>query len=290
MPSLALKGRLAAWGALLVWGSLSSVSSAAQAQAAESGGAPEPAAAPKTPEAEQQAEEQRAVASIDQEARQHFMIGRTLYEAGRFQQAAEEFEQAYRLSRRPQLLYNVYVANREAGNLRAAIDALSSYLDEVPDAPDRINLKARLERMQAQLAHQIEQEERARRATEEAERARAASRTRTVKERSNVPFYVMGAGGALLAASLGTGLVARNKIGQLEDNCEGTRCPGSEDATITSGRRLAIATDVLWGVGAVSAVTGLVLFWTGALDREREVPVEVSVGPQGAHAHFKARF
>src|SRR4051794_20172946 len=68
-------------------------------------------------QAQQQAEQEQAMGAMDMEARQHFMIGKTLYDAGRFQQAAEEFDSAYQLSKRPQLLYNVYVAHREAGNL-----------------------------------------------------------------------------------------------------------------------------------------------------------------------------
>ena len=63
-------------------------------------------------QAQQQAEQEQAMGAMDMEARQHFMIGKTLYDAGRFQQAAEEFDSAYQLSKRPQLLYNVYVAHR----------------------------------------------------------------------------------------------------------------------------------------------------------------------------------
>ncbi|MFT3924719.1 MAG: hypothetical protein QM778_19420 [Myxococcales bacterium] len=242
-------------------------------------------------QAQQQAEQEQAMASMDLEARQHFTIGKTLYDAGRFQQAAEEFDAAYQLSKRPQLLYNVYVANREAGNLEPAISALSGYLDQVPDAPDRINLKARLESMQAQAARQAEQEERARKATEEAERAKATPRTQKVTEKSAAPWYMMGTGGALLAASLGTGIPALLKSKDLEKDCTGTKCPESQGDRIDSTKRLAIATDVLIGVGAATVVTGLVLWWTGALDEEREVPIAgVAVDAHGAYATWGARF
>ena len=76
----------------------------------------------------------------------------------------------------------------------------------MPEAPDRINLKARLESMRAQAARQAEQAERARLATEEAERAKSAPRSLTVIEQSAAPWYIIGTGGALLAASLGTGI------------------------------------------------------------------------------------
>src|ERR1700712_5200677 len=108
----------------------------AQSSSPPPNAAAEPAAAPTDKE---------QMKSLDEEARERFELGRTFYDAGRFQQAAEEFGEAYKLSGRPQLLYNLYVANRDAANWQLAIEALRGYLDKVPDAPDRINLRARLE-------------------------------------------------------------------------------------------------------------------------------------------------
>jgi tetratricopeptide (TPR) repeat protein len=242
-------------------------------------------------QAQQQAEQDQAMAAMDMEARQHFAIGKALYDGGRFQQAAEEFDAAYRLSKRPQLLYNVYVANREAGNLREAVAALSTYLEQIPDAPDRINLQARLESIQAQLARQAEQEERTRVATEEAARAKAAPRTRKVTEHSVAPYYLLGSGGAILLASLGTGIPALQKSKDLDHNCTGHSCPQSQADRISSTKRLALTTDVLIGVGAATAITGLVLWWSGALDRERELPlVGLNIDSRGAWASWGARF
>jgi tetratricopeptide (TPR) repeat protein len=103
--------------------------------AAQAPAAPAPEAAPAASasagddaaKAQQEAEAARTMSAIDAEAREHFQLGRSFYEQGSFQQAAEEFEIAYRLSARPQLLYNVYVARRDAGNQPMAIDALRGY-------------------------------------------------------------------------------------------------------------------------------------------------------------------
>ncbi len=77
-----------------------------------------------------------ADAGGDDVARRHFRLGRAHYANGEFAQAATEFEQAYHLSNRPALLYNVYVAYRDAQDLPHAASSLSEYLRLVPNAPD----------------------------------------------------------------------------------------------------------------------------------------------------------
>jgi tetratricopeptide (TPR) repeat protein len=242
------------------------------------------------------AEQESAMQAADEEARKHFQIGKLLLDKGHFQEAANEFDTAYKLSDRPQLLYNLYVANRDAGNVDKAIEALRGYLDKVPDAPDRVNLTARLTSLEEQQKRQLAQEERTRLASEEAERAKAeaaAQRTYKVVEHSKVPWIVMGVGGALVVTSVGTGVAALGKSKELEDNCfDDTSCPSSQQGNIDKARALSTATDVLWISGAAAAVTGFVLWVTGVLDTEREVPVTAgaAVTPQGVSAAVTARF
>ena len=221
------------------------------------------------PMTEQQQEEQSAVLAMDEEARQHFQLGRTFYDSGRFQQAVEEFQAAYKLSGRPQLLYNVYVAERDAGQLQNAVDALRGYLEKVPDAPDRVNLKARLESLEAQARRQTEQEALTKQVAEKP--AAQTPATRTEIKHSVVPWVLTGTGAALLVGSVATGVMAKGKANDLDDTCGGTTCPSSEQSNVDSTRTLAITTDVLWSVGAAAAITGVVLWLTGALDEERQV-------------------
>jgi tetratricopeptide (TPR) repeat protein len=93
-----------------------------------------------------------ALAQTDDElARRHFRVGQAHYDNGDFAEAAVEFEEAYRLSQRPALLYNVYLAHRDALHVREAYSALQRYLERVPDAPDRDALEARLVNMERAL-------------------------------------------------------------------------------------------------------------------------------------------
>jgi tetratricopeptide (TPR) repeat protein len=260
----------------------------AQGQA-DAGQAHAPAPAPQPASA--QADEQSATMSaLDTEARQHFEFGRTFYDSGRFQQAAEEFEAAYKLSNRPQLLYNVYVAKRDAGELPKAIEALRAYLDKVPDAPDRVNLKARLESLEAQQQRQDAQEARIAEAQAAQQKQPAPQRTRIERKRSVVPYVLLGTGGALLLGSVATGVIALKGAKDLDDRCGGNNCPSTEEDKVNSTKTLAITTDVLWAVGGAAAVTGMVLFLTGALDSEREVPIAFGITPTSVSTHLRGRF
>jgi tetratricopeptide (TPR) repeat protein len=68
-----------------------------------------------------------ADASSDERARQLYLNGATLYDEGEYALAVEAFEEAWRLSRRPGLLYNVAQAWQRLGDLDRAIDALNRY-------------------------------------------------------------------------------------------------------------------------------------------------------------------
>ncbi|HMI90401.1 MAG TPA: hypothetical protein VK509_03515, partial [Polyangiales bacterium] len=114
--------RLLAQHVLVVWSLLLVCSSGASAQGViDMGGMPE------------------------QESKAHFKVGKSLYESGRFAEAAVEWNRAFELSQRVELLYNVYVAYRDASDVPRAIDALRRYLQgaELDDAT-RQNLQARL--------------------------------------------------------------------------------------------------------------------------------------------------
>jgi tetratricopeptide (TPR) repeat protein len=281
---------LARWTSALCLGSLLWLAPSVRAQQPAPGQSDSAAV-----QAAHAAEQESAMQAADEEARKHFQIGKLLLDSGRFQEAIAEFEAAYKLSGRPQLLYNLYVAHRDAGNVDQAIEALRGYLEKVPDAPDRLNLTARLAALEEQQKRQREQEERARLATEEAAQAKAevAKRTYTVTEHSAVPWIVMGIGGALVVGSVGTGVAALGKSHELKDKCfDANSCPRSQKDNIDKARALSTTTDVLWITGSAAVVTGFVLWVTGVLDTERQVPVTAgaSITPQGVSTSLTARF
>lgn len=90
------------------------------------------------------AQDPDASASVDAEARSLFEAGRTAFRDGRFEAARDHFQHAYDLSQRPELLYNIASANDRLRNDAAALADFERYLEEVPDAPNRAEVEARI--------------------------------------------------------------------------------------------------------------------------------------------------
>jgi len=83
-------------------------------------------------------------AMADEQARAHFNTGSVAFSAGRFADALDEFKKSYALSHRPVLLYNVGVAADRLRRDQEALEAFDQYLREVPQAPERAEVEARI--------------------------------------------------------------------------------------------------------------------------------------------------
>jgi len=261
----------------------------------------------------------------DLRARGHFRLGRELYDQGRFAEAAKEFEVAYGLSGRGQLLYNVYLAYRDAQDTSNAARALRGYLAAVPDAPEREHLSARLKALEAQIK-QAEDDAASRRAEAEAaqaqareadrqrieadQRARAAERRAAQKpSRPWWPWLAVGGGLAATGTGVVLGLLAKGDADDLEAECvldprdgagtmaplmQGDRCAPSVDL---ESRRDSIQTqasigDVLWISGAVIATAGLVLAFAlpDVYPDAEQAPVTAGCSTSECRAELRLRF
>jgi len=82
-------------------------------------------------------------------AKAHFNTGQTYYEHGRFEDAAREFEEAYRLSGKAPLLYNCGKSYDGSNDFARALDAYQRFLAAAPpDNPDRDFSQKRVEMLQ----------------------------------------------------------------------------------------------------------------------------------------------
>ena len=88
------------------------------------------------------------------EAKAHtlFETGREAYDHGRFTEALALYEQAYRLSPRPGMLFNIGRAAEADSDYVRAIEAYERYLREAPQADNREFVAARLNRLRASHA------------------------------------------------------------------------------------------------------------------------------------------
>lgn len=208
----------------------------------------------------------------DEAARRHFRLGQAYYQNGQFPEAATEFEQAYQLSGRPQLLYNIYLAHRDALHTRQSYEALRQYLDEVADPPDEDHLRARLHHLEEALAANPEIDPEVQPDAETADPTPVVeppstpdlAATTEPESSSPVPFVIMGAGGGVLVGGLAAAFISRGARSDLDALCaaDGACPPDSNwESLRDKGQRSAVAADVLIGVGAAAAVTGLVLYF-----------------------------
>ncbi len=104
----------------------------------------------------------------DAQARDLFEQGRAAFAASQFAEALHLFRQAYALSERHALLYNIGQAADRLRLDREALEAFDRYLAEIPDAANRVEVEtravvlretiARDEQLRAEAARPVETE------------------------------------------------------------------------------------------------------------------------------------
>jgi tetratricopeptide (TPR) repeat protein len=260
----------------------------------------------------------------DQDAKSHFKVGKSLYETGRFSEAAAEFEKAYRLSNRVELLYNVYVAHRDASDLPRAIDALRRYLQLATlDESTRVNLVARLRAMEEAAGRTGPAPAAAAPpppSTAEAPPPEAAPPppAETAQPEpapppsppagsaefemdagsSALPYALIAVGGAALVAGAITAVVAAGKIADIEDACPDDRCPPPSEsfdleAERDDARTLRTVAFALLGGGLVVGGAGatLLLLDSGdATPSEAGTQAALRCAASGCSAALHGRF
>lgn len=92
-----------------------------------------------------------AVAQSDDLAKGHYMAGQAYYNQARYPEAVREFQEAYRLSPKSALLYNIAQAYERMGKIDDAIAHLKKYLAAAPDASDRAAVEERLKNLEARV-------------------------------------------------------------------------------------------------------------------------------------------
>jgi len=241
----------------------------------------------------------RAQEDVDN-ARRHYEAGRSYYEQLRYDDAAREFEEAYRLSGRPHLLKNVAVSHQHAENWDAAVEAFERYLREAPDAEDRAEIEGRTERLRELAADD---------ATEDPELSEAdadrdlvsdeAPRAREEDEGGGFPtatVVTLGIGAALGVGAIITGLVSHGIYQDLALDCPGDACDPAREADKDRGETMAVTSTVLTVAAGAAAILAVILFFTVDQDGQdgEEAPeattVSVAPGPGEAGLSMEVRF
>jgi tetratricopeptide (TPR) repeat protein len=86
------------------------------------------------------------------DAKVRFRKGAELYRAGKWREAIEEFEAAYRLKPHGAIHFNVAQCREKLAEWPGALRAYEDYLREVPDAKDRAAVRASMQKIEGRLA------------------------------------------------------------------------------------------------------------------------------------------
>ncbi|MGE0786097.1 MAG: hypothetical protein AB7S26_10440 [Sandaracinaceae bacterium] len=89
---------------------------------------------------------------LDEAARLTFESAREAFAAGDYETALQRFRQAYQLSARPGLLYNIAQTLDRLRRDQETVDALRQYIEAYPDAPNRSEVEARIRVLEDSLA------------------------------------------------------------------------------------------------------------------------------------------
>jgi MYXO-CTERM domain-containing protein len=258
-------------------------------------------------------------AEAQREARARFELGHAHYDAGRYVEAAAEFERAYALTHRPGLLYNLHLSYQFAGNMPEATRTLRLYLENATDieATVRRALERRLATAEAALASHtpIAPTE-----PNEPVEPTEPEQTDPIADQPDVVvtppsgggdhvddtassglglepgLAVLGVGAALVIGAAVTGGLALGAQSERDAACTAgvtmVLCPSSYDQQSVVGRFTTMR-DTAWAlgiVGGIAVAAGAVLVILGATDDAPAVTPQAACGPDGCVAGVAGRF
>lgn len=239
----------------------------------------------------QRGEPKSEKSATDIRARELFAKGDSAYAEGRYEEALSAFQEAFDLSLRPQLLFNISNALERLGRYSEALDALEKYLQS-GKARDRdvvqkriANLKKRVEEKREADRIAKEEEEKKKREEEERRRREEAAngggpgdkKLPPEPPRSPVPLVLVGTGGVLLATGAVFGVLTLSARSDAENGCKdsptGHLCSDEAKSALDREQTFGIVADVGIVTGVIASAIGAYL-----LLKPKEVRAQVSRG------------
>jgi tetratricopeptide (TPR) repeat protein len=219
-----------------------------------------------------------------QMARRHFDLGVMFYTGGNFAAARIHFEDAYRLSHKPDLLFNLARTAERMGRPGDAIMYLERYLLVRPDAPDAASIRAQIEALRAKGAVPPRPQ-----VGVAVPLQRSSASTPGAAAASNIPpvgaLGLLAGGGALLILGGGLGGGAMAAARSIDD-------PGNDGRYFTPdlqdierrGQSLggaAVAFDVLGGVAIAAGLAWTIGWVVRRRSAEEGAPLRILWAPSG---------
>jgi tetratricopeptide (TPR) repeat protein len=244
-------------------------------------------------------------AANDQRARELFQKGDTAYAEGRYEEALGAFSEAYELSGRAQLLFNVSNALERLGRYQEAVDALEKYLSS-GKAKDRdvvqkrlANLKKRVEEQKKEQEKLAKEEEDKRKKDEEERQKREAAQGGANANNAGgatgptgpkepektptpiLPWILVGGGAAVFVTGGVFGILTLGARSEAKDGCtdapSGHICSQDASSALDREKTFGLVADIGMASGLVLAGVGAYLLITSKPDPY----IKVGVRPGG---------
>lgn len=241
-----------------------------------------------------------------QRGKELFDNGRRLFDEGSYDAAISAFDQAYAITKNPNLLYNIHLAYEKKGDFDKAIEYLDQYRALAPSEEQdelvraRESLQIRKERAASEAAAAAAAEAANEPAPEEEPAdeppppSSVAEPTSDTGAASTEDIKVFGAGPIVAtsiavvaaAAGVGLGLSANNQKDAAEEACSNDLCLDSFDNDATSSRRFALGANVSFGVAGAAALIAVTLVVVNSRRRARSEQARVLPAGPGVRVRF----
>lgn len=232
----------------------------------------------------------RAESPTHELARKHYELGSKLYEMSNYGEALVEFEKAYKLEPKPELVYNIARCYEVMAKLDKAIEHYELYLQKNPEAPNRAVVEARLVNLRRR-------QEQARPVVEKPPPTPPPVTPRATETPSRwkwtTGWVAVGLGGASLVTGIVFGVLAKNKADDFSAGVMEGRPYQELNEIDESGKRYETLQIVTLAVGgALAAAGGGLLLWDVLGRRERRASLELVpyAGPSGGGVAGRVRF
>lgn len=239
---------------------------------------------------------EKAAAEI--RARELFNKGDKDYAEGRYDDALAEFQEAYDLSGKAQLLFNISNALERLGRYPEAVDALEKYLAS-GKARDKDVVQKRLANLKKRVEEKKAEEEAADKKRQEEARKNEAPPPAPPppppppppKPFPILPVALMGAGGASLVASGVFGILTLGARSDVDAACKdgpsGRLCRGDAESAVDRDKTFGLVTDITLVAGVVLGGVGAYFLLSG---KKTDDHVKVGVAPTGRGAALVGSF
>lgn len=247
--------------------------------------------------------------ATDERARELYENGAILFEEAQYEAAIRAWEESYRLSGQPLLLYNIASAWERLNHIENTLDYLNQYRAFAP-ADERERLERRIRALETRLDEQRAQaraEEEARLAAQSAATPEPAPTTQPaqviiVRSADETPrglqiarWTLLGTGIAGLGAGAAFAVISRNARADAEAGCTDvggrTLCEVPASANLDAEKRNALVADIAFAVGGTALVASIVTFIIrGRAPEPTDTAISPWMSPDGGGFVFSTSF